>query len=203
MGIFLAVIALATSQPSFDCAKASTLVEKMICTDGELAALDRAVAKLYAGVPRGARGDRLTLFKQQPDWLKDRDKCTDRDCLIGAYDERLFDLFTASRTPTSDYSNKSNNGSLSILYVGDGWYAFHVQGLWIGSMPGAVNDTEEYGHFRLRNGKAQEAPGEDFCGWRIERLPRDRWAFEEILPNSRDMIGCGGLNATATGIYSR
>ena len=176
----------------------------MICADSELAALDRAVAKLFAGVPKTKRSGGRTggLWQSQPDWLKDRDKCTDRDCLIATYDERLFDLFTASRTPTRDYSSQSNHGSLSILSVGDGWYAFSVTGLWIGSVPGAVNDTEEYGHFRLVRGKAEQSPSEDACGWRIERLPRDRWAFEEI-PVPGEYSGCGGVNATATGIYSR
>jgi hypothetical protein len=197
--IILALALAAADAPSFDCAKAATRVEKMICADSELAAVDRAVAKLYAGV---SRADRKKLFTSQADWLKERDRCEDRGCLLGSYDERFFDLFGASRTPTLDYESAESNGTLSILEAGDGWYAFQVVGLWIGSNPGQVNDTMEYGHFKLINGKAEEPPGEG-CGWRIQRLSRDRWQFTELMPDDPDMIGCGGLNATATGVYSR
>lgn len=49
--IFLLAVAapaLAQTGPSFDCAKASTTVEKAICADGKLGALDRRMAAAYA-----------------------------------------------------------------------------------------------------------------------------------------------------------
>ncbi len=101
------------------------------------------------------------------------------------------------------YWSPESNGTLVVLDAGDGWYAFKVVGLWIGSNPGQVNDTMEYGHFKLVSGKAKRLPNSEACGWEIKRLPRDRWLFAEVLPNNPDMIGCGGLNATATGIYKR
>lgn len=180
----------------------------MICASPELAALDRAVARLYAGVPRTDRQgwrkgrDVGGLFLNQRDWLNERSKCEDQECLIGEYDERLFDLFVASDTPTQDYSSKPVNGTLSILYVGGSWYVFHIQGLWIGRAPGAVNDTQGFGHFQLNGGKAKIPASEDACGWSIQKLRDNRWSFEEI-PFEKDYGGCGGVNATATGIYSR
>ena len=202
--MIFAALALAIGAPSFDCGRASTIVEKMICADAELAALDRAIARLYAGVPRADRtGNRVGgLWRKQADWLKERDHCAAKKCLTAIYDERLFDLFTTSQTPTREYQSKEVNGTMSILDVGGGWYAFLVQGLWIGSNPGQVNTDIQYGHFKLAHGKAAQAPGED-CGWQIQRLSRDRWQFTELMSDDRSMIGCGGLNATATGIYSR
>lgn len=198
----LFAIAFATADvPSFNCSKASTTVEKMICADAELAAVDRAAAKLYAGV---SRSDREQLFTSQADWLKERDQCQDRDCLLASYDERLFDLFAESKTPTRNYGSTESNGRLSILDVGGGWYAFRVIAFWKGPGSGQVNDTWEYGHFRLVNGKAEKPPTEDECGWQFERMSRDRWKFTETYPNDeRRAVGCGGLNARATGLYSR
>ena len=181
--MIFAALALAASAPSFDCARATTNVEKMICADPELAAVDRAVARLYSGV---SRADRKRFFTSQAGWLKERDRCEDRGCLLGKYDERFFDLFPPSKVPTR-YGNKINNGTLAVLELGGGWYAFHVIGLWFGSNPGQVNDTMEYGHFKLIDGKAEEPPGEG-CGWRMERLSRDRWQLTELLPNDPDMI---------------
>lgn len=209
--MILAALALVASGPSFDCAKATTAVEKMICADPQLTALDRAVARLYAGVPRTDRsswqkGDRVGgLWTSQPDWLKERDRCADRDCLIANYDERLGDLFLFSRTPTRDYHSEygRNQNSLEILDLGGGWFAFNAMGLWVmDAKIGAVNETTTYGHFKLVNGSASNPASEDGCGWEIHRLPHDRWQLNE-LHFEKDFAGCGGVNATVDGVYSR
>jgi len=197
--VILFALALATLPPAFDCAKAATDVERMICSDEELAALDRAVSRLYSGVRRSRRA---SLNSSQPNWLKERDACTDKDCLVTKYDDRLFDLFGLSRTPMQKYASAPVNGSLSLLDVGGGWFAFRVIGLWIGPGPGPTNDTMEIGHFKLVRGKAEQPAIEQDCGWRIERLSRDRWFVEE-LPYEKEFVGCGGWNATLTGVYSR
>ena len=92
--MILFALALATSAPAFDCAKASTAIEKMIGADEELAALDRALGRLYSGV---RSSDREQLFRSQADWLRERDRCSDRSCLIAEYDERLSDLLIFDR----------------------------------------------------------------------------------------------------------
>ena len=196
--MILAALALAASAPSFDCAKASTEVEKMICGDEEVAAVDRAVARLYAGL---STADRRQLFTSQADWLNERNACNHRKCLLAAYDDRLFDIFTSSKAAIH-YGREGDAGTLSLIYLGAGWYAFKVVGLWIGANPGQVNDTMEWGHFRLVEGKAEEPADDAHCGWEIERISRHRWQFTEVLPDNPDMIGCGGLNASATGVYS-
>ncbi|WP_147692796.1 lysozyme inhibitor LprI family protein [Vogesella mureinivorans] len=78
--------------PSFDCAKASTTVEKMICTDPKLAAADRDTAAAYK-VKLAASADESGLKQQQANWRRSvRDICTDTDCLEGAYKQRLAEL---------------------------------------------------------------------------------------------------------------
>ena len=198
--MMLTALALAVSAPSFDCAKATTVAEKLICRDPELAAADRAMAMLYAAVPRSDRRTR----SEQIDFLRHkfyRPRCSDKECMAGVYEDRLGELFSASRLKTRDYSNGPEH-TLSIISVGDGWYAFKAQGLWIGSQPGQVNDAEASGVFKLVNGRASRAPIASYdCGWKIRRLSSDRWKLED-WPGA-DGPACGGVNATVEGVYSR
>ena len=76
----LAALALAVSAPSFDCEKASTKVERMICADPALTAGDRAIANLYAGVPPSNSRAR----REHKDWLLDRSKCQEKKCIHGS-----------------------------------------------------------------------------------------------------------------------
>jgi len=158
------------------------------------------MAKLYAAVPRS---DHQTRSKQI-DFLRHkfyRSRCSDRKCVIVAYEERLGELFSASRLKTRDYSSGPHH-TFSIIPVGDGWYAFKAQGLWIGSGEGQVNDAEASGVFKLVNDRAERAPTVSYdCGWRIQRLPHDRWKLRD-WPGA-DGPACGGLNASIEGDYSR
>lgn len=78
-------------KPSFDCAKASTYSEKMVCEDTLLGKLDGALSESYqymrrADIGEGAMGD---LKKTQKAWLIERNKCTDKQCLIASYQKRI------------------------------------------------------------------------------------------------------------------
>lgn len=74
--------------PSFDCGRASTDAERMVCTDPTLAALDVQMAGRY----RTAIND-ASVVEAQKTWIHDvRDACTDINCLHTAYQQRLSDL---------------------------------------------------------------------------------------------------------------
>ena len=61
--------------PSFDCAKASTEMEEVICADPAVARLDREVADAYAWRLAWAQPEEKPGLKQtQRDWLAERDK---------------------------------------------------------------------------------------------------------------------------------
>ncbi|HSH99150.1 MAG TPA: DUF3298 domain-containing protein [Reyranella sp.] len=90
---------VAWSQPSFDCARAATLVERTICAKPELAKADREMAAIYgalAGKLMGAAKDHL--LKGQTAWLENRAKaCTGGDpevtrCLTSRYNARIATL---------------------------------------------------------------------------------------------------------------
>jgi uncharacterized protein YjbI with pentapeptide repeats len=76
---------------SFDCVKAATLTERMICAEDEtiLRSLDRELAAMWAEVRAGGKGD----LAEQRRWLAARGQCgQDRDCLSLRYQKRIDDL---------------------------------------------------------------------------------------------------------------
>ena len=80
----------ATSNPSFDCTRASSPTEQAICGSGDLAELDRAVARNYATAmaTQNAAG-RARLQEDQRTWIRQRDRCgADEMCLVTAMGQR-------------------------------------------------------------------------------------------------------------------
>lgn len=102
IGVALLVISSQLQATSFDCAKATTLVESAICSDPELSSLDDSLAALYTQV-LGQSSFATKAKDSQRDWLKKRNKCKSEKCLKGAYQERLKEL----RTPTTSQPTKT------------------------------------------------------------------------------------------------
>ena len=74
--------ALAQTAPSFDCSKASTSAEELICTDEALARLDRLVAERFdaaldvvRGLESGSASAEDDLRAYQRGWIAGRDDC--------------------------------------------------------------------------------------------------------------------------------
>ena len=87
----LLLLSLNANAVSFDCNKASTAVEKEICSDPLLGKLDDALAQNYkymqaANIGDGAKKD---LKATQKTWLAVRNKCTNKACLVDAYRQRV------------------------------------------------------------------------------------------------------------------
>lgn len=87
------------SRPSFDCAKAATNVERMICNDASLGEKDARVSTLYRTwiqrVKSGAMIDPLDeIVADQKAWVQRRNACNNVECIARAYDERLDELPT-------------------------------------------------------------------------------------------------------------
>jgi len=77
---------------SFDCAKARSAQEKMICSDRDLARLDVELSAAYRKA-RDAATDAKALQSEQLQWLKStRQACSDTTCLATAYKDRLAQL---------------------------------------------------------------------------------------------------------------
>jgi uncharacterized protein len=96
--------------PTFDCAKAQSTVETLICKDGGLAALDRVLAGVYDGaVKRMTGAPAAALRTEQRGWVSGRNECwkadgipmyltatwevsTVRACVEGQYQLRISEL---------------------------------------------------------------------------------------------------------------
>jgi uncharacterized protein YecT (DUF1311 family) len=68
----------ASAAPSFNCKKATALVEKQICGSPEFEPLDRDIASLYArSLALLSKSDGDALREEQRAWVKERDECED------------------------------------------------------------------------------------------------------------------------------
>jgi uncharacterized protein len=92
MSIHTAVHAQAGSGPSFDCAKARSTPEQIICSDTELSRLDSELAEVYATAK--AQAPDLEEFKRQAaaEWRFREQTCRDRACLVQWYEKRKLQL---------------------------------------------------------------------------------------------------------------
>jgi uncharacterized protein len=90
--VFLLIAATgSTGAASFDCKKATTSVEKEICTNQILSKLDDALEQNYGGSLSSNIGDtaRQHLKKTQSEWLKERNSCKTVTCIEKKYRERI------------------------------------------------------------------------------------------------------------------
>jgi uncharacterized protein len=78
---------------SFDCQRARGRIEKLICADAQLAALDRRAAELFALAATHVT-DPSDLRREQRRWLRERDNCKVAACLLSSYETRVRQLET-------------------------------------------------------------------------------------------------------------
>ena len=79
-------------QPSFDCNKASTKVEKLICSSSDVAAADVHLSQLYKQLVANSQAAE-TIVADQKVWMKSvRGACVDVQCLNLAYQLRIQQL---------------------------------------------------------------------------------------------------------------
>ena len=91
--IFALAIASSAFAQSFDCAKAQSRIEKMVCADRAVADLDEYLGRYYSAARAGNAKAASCLQSDQAQWLKTRrDACRDAACLKSAYLDRLAEL---------------------------------------------------------------------------------------------------------------
>jgi uncharacterized protein len=184
-------------QASFDCARAATAVERMICGDPELRALDRGVARFYTSGMGNNRPARVV--REQREWLTMRDGCGTRPCLRQAMMERLWALSGAVGRDLPAYEDQDADAELVVADLGGGWYAFGAVGYWHGP---TINSASAGGVLRLQGNRGEVAgASEEDCAVTLTRLPRDRWHL--AAHPAQQGMPCGGMNATVEGTYNR
>ncbi|WP_084631464.1 MliC family protein [Ferrimonas senticii] len=108
MRLFLSMLLMtavtpALAAPAFDCAKASSQVEQLICQTPDLQQLDVRLNQLYRQALR-QQGD--TIKPYQRGWLKGRDDCWKADdissCVQYSYQSRISELQVATGAAKAD-----------------------------------------------------------------------------------------------------
>lgn len=115
-------IALTSAQAtSFDCAKAASGVEKLICGSAKLSELDDALDKAYKeGRTNSSHDEAKRLVSDQRQWLKEsRNSCNDTACLEQAYLSRIKTIKSSSGNAALPLTKIDNLGSLAP--VGQGY----------------------------------------------------------------------------------
>jgi uncharacterized protein len=98
---------------SFDCSKASNIVETLICTDPNLSRLDDQMATAYAA-PHNQSRDLQKLIADQRAWLRQRNACQTASCITTAYQQRIAALGgqPSSNIPATQESPAPQPGGL-------------------------------------------------------------------------------------------
>lgn len=76
---------------SFDCGKAGTKVEHIICDDPELSKLDEVLNAAYK-VALQDQSKASKIKREQKQWMKERSYCSDTDCMEITYRSRIDEL---------------------------------------------------------------------------------------------------------------
>lgn len=115
LAVFAAVLTQASTAASFDCTKASTSVEKAICSSPKLSLLDVNLDEKYREAMRASPSDLQNRIRDdQRRWLRTtRNTCTNNPCLARAYSLRLEELEDlldrlARRATLADLREKAN-----------------------------------------------------------------------------------------------
>jgi uncharacterized protein len=84
-------IAQSQSKPSFDCNKAASTAEKMICSNALLGKLDTALSENYKQMMMAdlGKGGQTNVKAEQRKWISARNKCQDVKCLEESYRKRV------------------------------------------------------------------------------------------------------------------
>lgn len=190
----------------FDCAKAGTPVEKMICADTALSLLDQRLAGAYRQALSIGK-DRAALKKTQLVWLKSiRNRCPDAACLQDAYNARLAELASKTGAVLPGISGEyqrydggrpdANSATITLRTRDDGQVDVSGEATWIGD-PGVGNVHEGglNGTFFPENGKIHYRDGDE-CRLTISMTAG-------ALTVTDDNALCGGANVSFDGRYRK
>lgn len=111
--------------PTFECAKATSEVEKQICADPLLAALDREVGRLFELAQTGvwAIPERVAQLKvYQQGWVWGRDDCLKKDdprkCMVESYAVRIQELRQSYSNVRSQDGQGVSKGPFTLQCAG-------------------------------------------------------------------------------------
>jgi len=108
--IGLSMMAVSVQAASFDCAKAASKVEKLICGDAELSKLDEELNAAYKTALQ-EKQQAASVRQTQKRWIDKRNACQNTECLKNAYLTRINELnvMASAHTDTVKQGAKDNS----------------------------------------------------------------------------------------------
>lgn len=216
-------LALSTSQAdaaSFNCAKASSWVEKTICADAGLSKLDDQLGHQYQAALRKTT-NAAALRQSQRGWLTDeRDSCTTQQCLTQVYQTRLRLLgrITKGEAHGTDQTQMagryrrwfqdkpdSNSAQIQLQPLGGGVLFVSGDATWVNpASPGSAR-TGSFAGTVVADGDRIAYPGGQAAGSNADSASCALVISlgKDALDVSNDNGECGGLNVTFDGHYRK
>jgi len=158
------------ANPSFDCAKAEGEAQKLVCSDVDLAAMDRELGRLYDLALTGphAADRKAELQATQRGWIKGRDDCwkedDKRNCVFSSYAMRIAEL----RQGYADSRSKDDAGvSLGPVALACEGVDFGIAATFINTDPGGAflswkDQSIALGH--VPSGSGAKYEGKNYAG---------------------------------------
>lgn len=107
------LLGITAQAASFDCAKAGTKVEHIVCDNPDISKLDDELSQSYkAARQNNAQADNIKQAQMQ--WMRERNGCADAACVKGAYEERNKALSKPEQKQTGKHERKSDIGKRSV-----------------------------------------------------------------------------------------
>jgi uncharacterized protein len=179
---------------SFDCKKARTQAEKLICATPALSRADEELGRQYKAA-RAATKDAKGLRDAQQRWVRKRDLCADAACMLAAYERRIPELRATARPGPRTGTYSVDDNTLEVLEIAPGVLRFHLLALF--PHGDQVNIGEACGEIKLQGSKGKYRD-EDGC--------QLDWSFQKDGSVKISQGGdCGnfGASVTADGTYKK
>jgi uncharacterized protein YecT (DUF1311 family) len=99
-------------QAGFDCTKAQSPSERLICADPELSALDRELSVLYKQAMIATSDKAALVSTSRSEWRRRENVCASKDCLIEWYEQRreaLKLVVSEAQLPASNFAATINS----------------------------------------------------------------------------------------------
>jgi uncharacterized protein YecT (DUF1311 family) len=197
---FCALLWSVAARPaSFDCDKANTQIEKIICGDSALSELDDRLATAYKQLLQVSTQHQALKARQQG-WLRERNACPTRDCVEDTYLRRIeeissqltvgedakahrpYRLVPGKEEPVCAVMLKLYNADISKFgieqYTREPFSAIHWKSLHVAGDPGArVRDIDLYNNgnkqkiVKIRNPGVGPISSAPFTEYRIYKAP--------------------------------
>jgi uncharacterized protein len=115
--LILGLLSIAVHAVGFDCTKASSSVEKMICSDQELSDLDSKLSNLYGDLTKSAVYP--DLKETQRAWILQRNQCNKSECIKKVYQNRIAELSKIQESSTSGLNKEKGKDESESLLSGN------------------------------------------------------------------------------------